>query len=79
MYSNYIKSNDNDINQFITDKTIIIPNYDYPVTNKLSLDTSFINDGKIWWTGNKEDLFNSNNIELNNFVFASKLFKRLKK
>ena len=40
---------------------------------------AFINDGEIWWTGNKEELFNSDNNKLNDFVFASKLFKRLKK
>jgi hypothetical protein len=33
----------------------------------------------MWWKGNKEELIVSNNEELTNFVFASKLFKRLKK
>jgi phospholipid/cholesterol/gamma-HCH transport system ATP-binding protein len=40
---------------------------------------AFINDGRIWWTGSKEELINSDNRELNEFVFASKLFKRLKR
>ena len=39
---------------------------------------AFIHNGRIWWKGNKEDLFKSDNTELNSFVFASKLFKRLK-
>ena len=39
----------------------------------------FIYNGTIWWKGNKEELINSNNQELNEFVFASELFKRLKK
>ena len=40
---------------------------------------AFIYNGTIWWKGNKEELINSNNQELNEFVFASELFKRLKK
>ena len=39
---------------------------------------AFINKGEIWWKGNNEELIISKNKELNNFVFASKLFKRLK-
>jgi len=40
---------------------------------------AFIYKGEIWWTGSKENLFNSENKELNEFVFASELYKRLKK
>ena len=40
---------------------------------------AFIHNGKIWWEGNKEELIHSDNNELNEFVFASKLFKRLKR
>jgi phospholipid/cholesterol/gamma-HCH transport system ATP-binding protein len=39
---------------------------------------AYINNGRISWTGNKEELLQSNNEQLNNFVFASELFKRLK-
>ena len=40
---------------------------------------AFIHNGEIWWEGNKEELIHSENNELNEFVFASKLFKRLKR
>ena len=30
---------------------------------------AFIYSGSIWWKGNKEELINSNNKELNEFVF----------
>ena len=40
---------------------------------------AYINNGVISWTGNKEELLESNNEQLNDFVFASELFKRLKK
>ena len=40
---------------------------------------AYINNGEICWKGNKDELLNSNNTELNDFVFASELFKRLKR
>ena len=39
---------------------------------------AFIHNGLIWWSGNKEELIQSKNKELNDFVFASNLFKRIK-
>ena len=39
---------------------------------------AYINNGQISWNGNKDELLQSNNEQLNNFVFASELFKRLK-
>ena len=40
---------------------------------------AYINNGEIGWSGSKEELINNSNTQLNDFVFASKLFKRLKK
>ena len=31
------------------------------------------------WEGNKEEIMNTNNKDLNDFVFSSEIFKRLKK
>ena len=39
----------------------------------------FIKEGKKIWEGNKEHIMNTNNQDLNSFVFASEIFKRLKK
>jgi len=59
--------------------TTVVNTHDMNSVMQIGDNIAFINDGKIWWTGNKEELFNSDNNELNDFVFASKLFKRLKK
>lgn len=37
----------------------------------------YIYNGKKWWEGTKEEILHSDNAELNDFVFASKLAKRL--
>jgi phospholipid/cholesterol/gamma-HCH transport system ATP-binding protein len=59
--------------------TTIVNTHDMNSVMEIGENIAFINQGEIWWTGNKYELFNSENTELNDFVFASKLFKRLKK
>jgi len=39
----------------------------------------FIYRGKKWWQGSRDDIFDSDNKELNDFVFASPLSKKIKK
>lgn len=39
----------------------------------------FIYEGNIEWTGKNTEIFNSDNKNLNDFVFASELFKKIKK
>ena len=38
----------------------------------------FINEGRNAWEGTKEEVFKSDNEDLNNFVFASNLYRRIK-
>jgi phospholipid/cholesterol/gamma-HCH transport system ATP-binding protein len=38
----------------------------------------FIYNGKKWWQGSRDDIFDSDNKELNDFVFASPLSKKIK-
>ena len=59
--------------------TTIVNTHDMNSVMEIGENIAFINHGEIWWTGNKDELLNSENTELNDFVFASKLFKRLKK
>ena len=59
--------------------TTIVNTHDMNSVMEIGENIAFINQGEIWWTGNKDELLNSDNKELNDFVFASKLFKRLKK
>lgn len=38
----------------------------------------YIYQGQKWWEGTKEEILQSDNVELNDFVFASKLAKRIR-
>ena len=58
--------------------TTIVNTHDMNSVMEIGENIAFINHGEIWWTGKKEELLNSENKELNDFVFASKLFKRLR-
>ena len=58
--------------------TTIVNTHDMNSVMEIGENIAFINKGEIWWTGNKDSLLNSDNKELNDFVFASELFKRLK-
>ncbi len=39
----------------------------------------FIHDGRKWWEGDRDELLNSDNAELNEFVFAGSLMRQVKK
>ena len=60
------------------DMTTIVNTHDMNSVMQIGENIVFIHKGVIWWEGNKEELIHTNNKELNNFVFASELFKRLK-
>ncbi len=59
--------------------TTIVNSHDMNSVMEIGDKIAFIHQGKIWWKGSKEELMTSDNQELNDFVFASKLFKRLRK
>ena len=58
--------------------TTIVNTHDMNSVMEIGENIAFINKGEIWWKGDKNELLNSDNKELNDFVFASKLFKQLK-
>jgi phospholipid/cholesterol/gamma-HCH transport system ATP-binding protein len=60
------------------DMTTIVNTHDMNSVMQIGENIVFIHKGVIWWEGNKEELIHTNNKELNDFVFASELFKRLK-
>ena len=39
----------------------------------------FLNKGHLCWNGNKDEVYDSDNEVLNDFVFANDLFKKVKK
>ena len=58
--------------------TTIVNTHDMNSVIQIGSNILFIHKGKILWKGNKNELTKSKNNELNNFVFASKLFKTLR-
>ena len=59
--------------------TTIVNTHDMNSVMEIGESIAYINNGEICWSGSKEELIENNNKQLNDFVFASKLFKRLKR
>ncbi|MDR3062420.1 MAG: ATP-binding cassette domain-containing protein [Dysgonamonadaceae bacterium] len=58
--------------------TTVINTHDMNSVMNIGEKIVFINEGEKAWEGNKEEIMTSSNIALNDFVFASDLFKRVK-
>jgi len=58
--------------------TTVIITHDMNSVMEIGDNITYIYKGKKWWTGNKVEIFNSDNKELNNFVFPSELMKKIK-
>lgn len=58
--------------------TTVINTHDMNSVMEIGDKVYFIHQGKLWWEGTREEILNSDNKELNNFVFASQLTKRLR-
>ena len=58
--------------------TTVINTHDMNSVMQIGDNIAFIYNGNIWWRGNKKEIINSENKELNEFVFASDLFTLLK-
>jgi len=39
---------------------------------------NFLNQGKLWWTGDKHAILRTDNAELNDFVFASNFMREIR-
>jgi phospholipid/cholesterol/gamma-HCH transport system ATP-binding protein len=66
----------------ITDEfniTTIINTHDMNSVMEIGDKIIYLHRGKKWWAGKKEDVFRCENKELNEFIFASKFAKRIKK
>jgi phospholipid/cholesterol/gamma-HCH transport system ATP-binding protein len=59
--------------------TTIINSHDMNSVMEIGDNIIFIEKGKNAWQGSKDELFNMDNESLNNFVFASELYKKVKK
>lgn len=57
----------------------IVNSHDMNSVLKIGDNISFIHQGKLWWQGTKDTILTDDDPELNAFVFATELTKRLKK
>jgi phospholipid/cholesterol/gamma-HCH transport system ATP-binding protein len=58
--------------------TTVINTHDMNSVVEIGDNIVFINDGQVWWEGDNKEILDSDNAELNNFVFASELTRKLK-
>ena len=59
--------------------TTVINTHDMNSVMEIGDNIAFINKGELWWEGNKDNILNSDNTELNKFVYATELTRALKK
>ncbi len=59
--------------------TTIINSHDMNSVMEIGEHIIFINEGEKSWEGSKEDIFHADSKDLNDFVFASNLYKMIKK
>ncbi len=58
--------------------TTIVNTHDMNSVLSIGDSIEFIYKGRIWWSGNKEEILHMGNKELNEFVFGTELTKRLR-
>jgi phospholipid/cholesterol/gamma-HCH transport system ATP-binding protein len=58
--------------------TTIINTHDMNSVTQIGEKIIFIYKGNKWWEGNKEEVFNTSNTELNDFIFASNITQQAK-
>jgi len=60
------------------DITTVINTHDMNSVIEIGDNIAFINHGELWWSGDKTQILHTDNKELNDFVFATELTRRLK-
>jgi phospholipid/cholesterol/gamma-HCH transport system ATP-binding protein len=58
--------------------TTIVNTHDMNSVMEIGDNIAFLSQGKLAWTGNKDSILSSDCKELNEFVFASQLFKKIR-
>lgn len=58
--------------------TAIVNTHDMNSVMEIGDNIYYIYEGEKWWHGSRKDIFNTDNKELNDFVFAAELFKKIK-
>jgi phospholipid/cholesterol/gamma-HCH transport system ATP-binding protein len=60
------------------DITSVVITHDMNSVMEIGESISFLYDGFLWWTGDKDEILRTDNKELNEFVYASKFMKSIK-
>ncbi|MFZ4400491.1 MAG: ABC transporter ATP-binding protein [Bacteroidales bacterium] len=58
--------------------TTVINTHDMNSVIEIGDKIAFIYKGNLWWEGDKNSILNTDNIEINDFVYATELTRRLK-
>ncbi len=58
--------------------TTVINTHDMNSVLQIGEKISFINKGRLWWEGNNQEVLKTDNEELNEFIFATALTRRIK-
>lgn len=58
--------------------TTVVNTHDMNSVLEIGDNIAFLYNSELWWTGDKHQILHSDNKELNNFVFATELTRRLK-
>lgn len=61
------------------DITTVINTHDMNSVIEIGDNIAFIYEGKLWWEGDKNTIMTTDNVELNDFVFATELTRKLRK
>jgi phospholipid/cholesterol/gamma-HCH transport system ATP-binding protein len=59
--------------------TTVVNTHDMNSVLTTGENIAFIHEGKIWWSGNRHEILNTDNKVLNDFIFAIELTRRLKR
>ena len=59
--------------------TTVINTHDMNSVIEIGDKISYVHKGKLWWEGNRESILESDNEQLNEFVFATELTRKLKR
>jgi phospholipid/cholesterol/gamma-HCH transport system ATP-binding protein len=58
--------------------TTIINTHDMNSVVEIGDNIVYLHNGELWWQGNNKNVLESNNVELNDFVFCTALTKKIK-
>lgn len=61
------------------DITTVINTHDMNSVLQIGQKINFLYKGELWWTGDKNTILNTQNEELNDFVFSTELTRRIRK